>query len=71
MCEMSQLVLGGMAKVHELIQQLLYSTIESRTLSLPLYYVLLIVWYEGSILATHSLYNIRYSKNFIYDFHTV
>ena len=35
-CEMSQLVLGGMAKGHELLQQLLYRGIVSRTLSLPL-----------------------------------
>ena len=41
MCEMSQLVLGGMAKGHELIQGLLHSAIESRTLSLSLYYILL------------------------------
>ena len=33
---MSQLVLGGMAKGHELIQQLVHS--RSRTLSLSLYY---------------------------------
>ena len=35
---MSQLVLGGMAKGHELLQQLLHRGIGSRTLSLPLYY---------------------------------
>ena len=34
MCEMSQLVLGSMAKGHEL----LHRGIESRTLSLSLYY---------------------------------
>ena len=34
MCEMSLFVLGGMAKGHDLIQQLLHSAIGSRTLSL-------------------------------------
>ena len=42
MCEMSQLVLGGMAKGHELLQQLLHRGIGSRTRSFPLYYILLI-----------------------------
>ena len=34
-CEMSQLVLDGMAKGPELLQQLLHRGIENRTLSLP------------------------------------
>ena len=34
----NSLVFGGMAKVHELLQQLSHRGIESRTLSLPLYY---------------------------------
>ena len=40
MCEMSQFVLGGMAK---LIWQLLHSAIGNRTLSLSFYYILLIL----------------------------
>ena len=40
---MSQLVLGGTAKGHELIQQLLHSPIGSRTLPLSLLYTLDII----------------------------
>ena len=43
MCEMSQLVLGSMAKGHELSQQLLHRGIGSKILSLPLYYILLVI----------------------------
>ena len=39
---MSQLVLGSMAKGHELLQQLLHRDTGSRTLSLSLYYILLV-----------------------------
>ena len=52
MCEMSQLVLGGMAKGHELLQQLLHRGIGSRTLSLSLYYILLMI-----ITILHTLYS--------------
>ena len=40
MCEMSQFVLGSMAKGHELLQQLLHSGIGSGTLPLSLLYTL-------------------------------
>ena len=36
--------IGGMVKGHELLQQLLHRGIGSRTLSLPLYYILLPAW---------------------------
>ena len=53
MCEMSQLALGGMARGHELLQQLLHRGIGSRTLSLPLYYILLMLLVQH---ASDSLY---------------
>ena len=50
MCEMSQLVLGGMAKGHELVQQLLHRGIGNRTLSLPPRYYILILNHNNIIL---------------------
>ena len=55
MCEMSQLILGGMAKGHELIEQLLHSTIGSRILSLPLYYNIYIYTLDIIIMLNDSI----------------
>ena len=67
MCEMSQLVLGSMAKGHELSQQLLHSGIGSRTLSLPLYYILLLKHMKSACTHCHLHLHI-YLYTLVQDF---
>ena len=55
MCEMSQLVLGGMAKGHELIQQLLHGSRVGH--SLPLYYIILLVMITIIISDDHNIHS--------------
>ena len=58
MCEMSQLVLGGMAKGRELLQQLLHRGVGSRTLSLSFYYTLDVILIKKNSKVSYAHYRI-------------